>query len=100
MQPYNVKTTKKDLIARLQNHEKVTKNMTFEQPQEQKISPEIKKQVEEMGKRWERMGINFHSTAPIKEYPTQVEIKAARVLDFASAVSDDKPRSKRWRNQS
>ena len=50
MQPYNVKTTKKDLIARLQNHEKVTKNMTFEQPQEQKISPEIKKQVEEMGK--------------------------------------------------
>jgi len=79
--------TKKDLIERMKKIE------------EQKISPEIQKQVEEIGKRWDRMGIDFSSTAPVKEYPTQEEIRAEKVLDFATAFNEDKPRSKRWKNQ-
>jgi hypothetical protein len=88
MQPYNVKTTKKSLIERMKQRE------------EQKISPEIKQQVEEIGKRWERMGLDFSSTASVKEYPTQAESQAAKFLDFATTINDDKPRPKRWRNQS
>ncbi len=107
--------SKRDLIAR------------GEAAKEQKISPELQKMHEIFGDpnancgaaaRYEdgtcskivydpekmsfskRTGLDFSSTAPIKEYPTQAETQAARVLDFSHAINDDRPRSKRWRNQS
>jgi hypothetical protein len=64
--------SKKDLIERMKAREAA---------QEQKISPEVQKQVEEIGKRWEGMGIDFSSTAPIKEYPTQAERHKAAIIE-------------------
>ena len=46
-----------------------------------------------------RTGLDFSSTEPVKEYPTQAETQALKFLDFATTINDDKPRDKRWRNQ-
>jgi hypothetical protein len=107
--------SKRDLIAR------------GEAAKEQKISPELQKMHEIFGDQnadcgmatqyedgtcskivydpakmlfTKRTGLDFSSTAPIKDYPTQAETHAARLLDFSTAIISDKPRDKRWRNQS
>jgi hypothetical protein len=52
------------------------------------ISLEIQKQVEEMGKRWERVGVKFDSEA-VAANP-EIEKQAERVLKFVSLLKDKK----------
>jgi len=63
--------SKKDLIARSNSE----------------ISPEIKKQVEEMGKRWERVGVKFDSQATASVSNPELEKQAKRLVDFSRLIN-------------
>jgi hypothetical protein len=61
--------SKRDLIARSNSE----------------ISPEIKKQVEEMGKRWERVGVKFDSQTAASN--PELEKQAKRLIDFTNLIN-------------
>jgi hypothetical protein len=105
LQPYNVKTTKKDLIARAQNHNiEKWKNDPLAQEiyalatnQNRTAADDIRfNQLRDQQTKRD-YELRFNSTEPIKEYPTQAEeTKAKRVLDF---VNFNVPRERRFVNK-
>jgi hypothetical protein len=105
MQPYNVKTTKKDLINRLQKHNiDAWKN----DPLQQEIyalatnpnrTAADDTRFDELRNQQTKRELGFTSTALIKDYPTQAETEAARVLDFTHYINYNQPREKRLTNK-
>jgi hypothetical protein len=87
LQPYNVKTTKKDLLARLQNSN-LDKDST--------LSPATLQAMEQNKRDVDAGILPRYVNGP----PTEAEKQAERVLDFTHAINFNQPREKRWRNQS
>ena len=86
MEPYNVKTTKNDLIRRLAIRNYGDKDA-------QKYIDELKTRD------WSHtFDENGNLRNKITE-PTKEEIKAARVLDFTHYINYNEPREKRWTNK-
>jgi hypothetical protein len=96
--PYNVKTTKKDLTARAQNH-------NIEKWKNDPLAQEIyalatnPNRTEKDDIRFNQLRdqqtkrdyeLRFNSTEPIKEYPTQPEIQAKRVVEFTHCLKEKK----------
>lgn len=101
MQPYNVRTTKKDLIARLEKHNINTwKNDPLSQEiysnatnpnRTEKDNIRLRELEAQRNKRDHELG--FTSTEPVQEYPTQAETQAKRVMEFSNLP----PKSRRFK---
>jgi hypothetical protein len=99
MQPYNIKTTKKDLINRLEKHNIETwKNDPLQQeiytlatnPNRTATQDTRFNQLRDQQRKIDYDNLGFNSTEPVKDYPTQAETQAERVYKFTHILKEKK----------